>query len=74
LNRVIVIVPRKTNQKHFDSNGRFVTAWGSFGTSNSEFNEVTDVTVGVAGHVYVSDYGNNNVQVFGLGTNPHPTT
>jgi len=38
-----------------------------------QFNEVTDVTVGLAGHVYVSDYGNNNVQVFGLGTNPHPT-
>jgi len=37
-----------------------------------QFNEVTDVTVGLAGHVYVSDYG-NNVQIFGLGTNPHPT-
>jgi len=37
-----------------------------------QFNEVTDVTVGLAGHVDVSDYDNNNVQVFGLG-NPHPT-
>ena len=25
-----------------------------------------------AGYVYVSDYGKNNVQVFGLSTNPHP--
>jgi hypothetical protein len=47
---------------------------GSPGTTNGQFNEVTDVTVGLADHVYVSDYGNNNVQVFGLGTNPHPTS
>ena len=53
----------------FDSNGTFITAWGSHGTSNGQFNEVTDVTVGLAGHVYVSDYGNNNVQVF-----THPTS
>ncbi|HMH11255.1 MAG TPA: hypothetical protein VK553_11120 [Candidatus Nitrosopolaris rasttigaisensis] len=58
----------------FDSNGTFITAWGSPGTTNGQFNEVTDVTVGLADHVYVSDYGNNNVQVFGLGTNPHPTS
>jgi DNA-binding beta-propeller fold protein YncE len=29
----------------FDSNGTFITAWGSLGTSNGQFNEVTDVTV-----------------------------
>jgi tripartite motif-containing protein 71 len=56
----------------FDSNGAFITEWGSLGTSNGQFNEVTDVTVDSAGYVYVSDYGKNNVQVFDLRTNPHP--
>ena len=50
----------------FDSNGKFITAWGSLGVSNGQFNKISDVTVGLAGKVYVSDYGNNNVQVFGL--------
>jgi hypothetical protein len=33
----------------FDSNGTIITTWGSHGTSNGQFNEVTDVTVDSAG-------------------------
>ena len=67
----IYVVDRSNDRiEKFDSNGTFITAWGSLGTSNGQFNEVTDVTVDSAGYVYVSDYGKNNVQVFGLSTNP----
>jgi hypothetical protein len=60
----------------------FVTKWGSLGDGNAQFTDaagirgrfgsylqfdnISDVTVGLAGKVYVSDYGKNNVQVFGL--------
>ncbi|MGC2573977.1 MAG: hypothetical protein WA364_20870 [Candidatus Nitrosopolaris sp.] len=49
----------------FDSIGKFITTWGSLGVSNGQFNKISDVTV-VSGKVYVSDYGNNNVQVFAI--------
>jgi hypothetical protein len=52
----------------FDSNGTFITAWGSHGINNDgQFSEVADVTVDLTGHVYVSDYGHNTVKLFGLG-------
>ena|SRR2546429_5076059 len=68
---VYVVDHGNSRIEKFDSNGTFITAWGSLGTSNGQFNEVTDVT-SLAGYLYVSDYGKNNVQVFALGTSPHP--
>lgn len=63
----IYVVDRGNDRiEKFDSNGKFITAWGSLGTSNGQFNRISDVAVGSAGQVYVSDYGNGNVQVFGL--------
>ena len=73
LGHIYVVDSGNNRIEKFDSNGTFITAWGSPGTSNGLFSEVTGVTVGLAGHVYVSDYGNNNVQVFGPSTNHHPT-
>jgi len=56
------------NQQKFDSNGKFITAWGSHGISNGDqFSEIAGLTVDSTGHVYVSDYGDNTVKVFGLG-------
>ena len=46
------------------------SAYNAAGINNvGQFSEVADVTVDSAGHVYVSDYGDNTVKVFGLGTN-----
>src|SRR5215813_1757879 len=60
----LYVADRNNNRiQMFDSNGTFFTTWESLGVSNGQFNKISDVTV-VAGKVYVSDYGNNNVQVF----------
>ena len=66
----IYVVDRGNDRiQKFDSNGTFIASWGSHGINNSQFNEVAGVTVDSAGHVYVSDYGDNTVKVFGLGAN-----
>lgn len=49
----------------FDSNGNFLTKWGSFGTGNGEFNVPADVTIDSANNVYVADESNNRIQKFG---------
>jgi DNA-binding beta-propeller fold protein YncE len=61
-----VYVVDKDNQRieKFDSNGKFITKWGSVGSGNGQFNEAQDIAIDSAGHVYVTDRGNNNVQVF----------
>jgi DNA-binding beta-propeller fold protein YncE len=46
----------------FDSNGRFLTAWGGRGSQAGEFWAPVGVAIGPAGHVYVIDAG--RVQVF----------
>lgn len=49
----------------FDAEGRFVTAWGGFGTTNGKFDQPWDVACDPTGrHVYVTDTGNNRVQWF----------
>ena len=48
----------------FDSNGKFITKWGSLGSGNGQFNDGKGIAVDSAGRVYVSDKGNNNIQVF----------
>jgi tripartite motif-containing protein 71 len=48
--------------KKFDSEGRFITQWGSPGQGDGQFNTIYNIRVGGSGIVYVSDYGklNNN--------------
>jgi DNA-binding beta-propeller fold protein YncE len=48
----------------FDSNGKFITKWGSNGTENGQFIDPEHLAVDSEGNVYVSDRGNNNIQVF----------
>ncbi len=42
----------------------FITAWGTPGTGNGQFNNPFGIAVDNNGNVYVSDYTNNNIQKF----------
>jgi len=48
----------------FDTNGKFITKWGSFGTGDGQFKDPEHLTVDSEGNVYVTDKANNNIQVF----------
>jgi hypothetical protein len=50
----------------FDTNGNFITKWGSYGTGNGQFKDPEHLAIDSEGYVYVSDARNNNIQVFGL--------
>lgn len=47
----------------YDNTGALVTAWGSLGTGNGQFNMPVGISV-EPGYVYVTDYNNNRVQKF----------
>ncbi len=57
-----------TASKKFDSNGNFITKWGSYGTGNGEFVYPNGTAVGSSGKVYVTDIGNNRIRVFAPNT------
>ena len=44
----------------FNSNGTFITKWGSSGNGDGQFSNPTGVAVDSSGNVYVGDAGNNN--------------
>ena len=48
----------------FDSNGKFITKWGSEGTGDGQFNGPEGIAIDSSGNVYVSEYGNNRIQKF----------
>ena len=48
----------------FDSNGLFITKWGTLGTENGQFNDLRGITVDQNGNVYVSETYNFRVQKF----------
>jgi tripartite motif-containing protein 71 len=50
---------------NFNSNGNFITKWGSNGTGDGQFFFPNDIGVDSrTGNVYVADYGNNRIQEF----------
>jgi DNA-binding beta-propeller fold protein YncE len=48
----------------FDTNGNFITKWGSNGTGNGQFIDPEHLAIDSEGYVYVSDRGRNDIQVF----------
>ena len=48
----------------FDSDGNFVTKWGSYGKGNGKFVDPEHLAVDSEGRVYVSDRKNESIQVF----------
>jgi hypothetical protein len=50
--------------KKFDSNGKFITKWGSLGKGEGQFGDPEHLEVDASGNVFVSDRKNENIQVF----------
>jgi DNA-binding beta-propeller fold protein YncE len=48
----------------FDTNGNFITKWGSYGTGDGQFIDPEHLAIDSEGYVYVSDRGRNDIQVF----------
>ena len=48
----------------FDENGEYIKSFGKTGDKDGEFNCPFAIAVSDDGYVYVSDFGNNQVQVF----------
>ena len=48
----------------FDSDGKFITKWGSKGTGDGEFNYPEGISVDSSGNVYVADSFNHRIQKF----------
>jgi len=61
----VYVVDSKNNRiQKFDSNGYFVTEWGSYGNGNGQFSYPQGVTVDTTGNVYVADTRNQRIQKF----------
>jgi DNA-binding beta-propeller fold protein YncE len=45
----------------FDPNGTFLAKWGSYGSSDGQFNSPAGVAVDSSGNVYVADQNNNRI-------------
>ncbi|NJO14726.1 MAG: 6-bladed beta-propeller [Thioploca sp.] len=58
--------------QQFDSEGNFLTKWGSLGEQAGQFSEPADIAVDSGGNVYITDYKNNRIQVFGIHSNQAP--
>ena len=54
----------RCNIQKFNSNGTFITKWGSLGTGPSKFLEPESMAVDAKGNIFVADYGNQYIQKF----------
>lgn len=64
---VYVIDKDGANVQKFDSNGKFITKWGSEGDDDGQFTKPEDIVVdSKTGNVYITDTGNSRVQVFSI--------
>jgi len=63
-NNVYVADTGNNRIQKFDSNGKFITKWGSEGIEDGQFGLLHGIGVDTTGNVYVSDTGNNRIQKF----------
>ncbi|HYY85550.1 MAG TPA: 6-bladed beta-propeller, partial [Nitrososphaeraceae archaeon] len=50
----------------FNSNGEFITKFGTYGNQLGEFRDPEHLAIDNDGNVYVSDRKNNDIKVFGI--------
>jgi tripartite motif-containing protein 71 len=62
--KVYVIDLKNRRIQKFDSNGTYLTQWGSQGHGEGQFIEPFDIAIDKQNHVYVSDVGSNTIQKF----------
>jgi len=48
----------------FDKNGRFIKAWGTFGSAPGDFNQPHSLAFDSKGRLFVADRSNNRIQIF----------
>jgi DNA-binding beta-propeller fold protein YncE len=60
---VYVVDTDNNRVEKFDSNGNFITKWGSNGTADGQFDNPMGIAIDSPGNVYVAD-DNNRIQVF----------
>lgn len=63
-NDVFVVDEGNNRIQKFDANGNFLTKWGSYGTSDGQFETPVGIAVDKQSNVYVADTGNSRVQKF----------
>lgn len=61
---VVIIFILKKSQKDKNEGPVTTTGWGKRGSGQGEFLNVSDICIDKDGYVYVSDPGNNRVQIF----------
>jgi hypothetical protein len=52
----------------------YITQWGTYGTGNGQLDFPQGVATDNVGRYYVSDWGNNRIQVYGSGVVPAQST
>lgn len=62
---VYVADTQNNRVQKFTREGAFLTQWGSAGTGNGQFNQPAGVAVSGSGEIFVADFTNNRIQVFG---------
>jgi DNA-binding beta-propeller fold protein YncE len=63
----VFVLDRENNRiQKFDSEGKFLTKWGSYGfrIDNYKFNRPLDLTLDRSGNVYVADTQNGKIRIF----------
>ncbi|KAF5418121.1 MAG: Virginiamycin B lyase [Candidatus Methanophagaceae archaeon] len=61
---VYVVDTDNNRTQKFDSNGNFITKWGSYGTGDGEFQRPRGIAVDNGGNVFVADTRNDRIQKF----------
>jgi len=50
-----------TRVQKFDASFAFVTAWGTLGSGDGQFNSIFDLTCDLDGNVFVADYSDSRI-------------